>query len=584
MQDVALITRKLGLAETKKTKKPVVVEHVHYDKDGNPGIFEVHGYPIFDSAGNVNQMIEYSLDITERKEAEEALKKSEAKYQNLIENANNAIISTNKEGIIISFNIRAEEMFGYSRDEILGKSILLLSPQRDRGREEKVLEMLKNTDKLDIIETTREGKGLRKDGQEFPLEASVFSLEVHEEYIITSIIRNITERKKMEKQLLQSEKLRSLGELAGGVAHDFNNVLAAIIGRAQLLKMYMESPPGVQEKRKSAHEFKKGLEIIEKAAFDGAETIKRIQEFARKRKDDKQFSIVDINELINHALEFTQVKWKDEAESKGIKINIQKEFTPIPTTRGSATELREVFTNLINNAVDAMSEGGNVTIKTSKEDGYISIKLGDTGCGIPKSIQNKIFDSFFTTKGEQSTGLGMSVSHGIISRHQGTIKIDSVVGQGTTFTIMLPISENTAGKEENIETRPKDQMRGRILIVEDEEEVRNVLSAILTHAGHEVEVVSDGNQGIEAFKEKEFDLAFTDLGMPGMSGWQVAKKMKDINGRVPVAVITGWDMQLDESELKSKWIDFMIKKPFEVEQILNLVQEGMVLRDRFKEA
>jgi len=395
--------------------------------------------------------------------------------------------------------------------------------------------------------------------------------------------RAYNELESTQKQLINVEKMKALGEMSAGIAHDFNNVLAAILGRAQLLKMNIESPPRQQERRKSLLELKDGLAIIEKAAKDGAETVRRIQEFARRKDDDKYFTSVEINEIINHALEFTRARWKDEAEAKGTVITIQKVLSPLPPVAGSTSELGEVFTNLINNALDAMPQGGHITIKTFKEDSHICMKVEDTGIGIPKALKDRIFDPFFSTKGPHSTGLGLSVSYGIINRHRGTITVDSIEGQGTTFTITLPIAEKIV-KEEKEKSFEGEQRKARILVIEDEEEVRNVLSAILTTGGHEVEVASDGMQGIELFTKKEFDLVFTDLGMPVMSGWQVAEKIKSINGRVPVALITGWNIKLEKSEMKDKYVDLVIQKPFEIHQVLRLVQEGIELRDRFNAA
>ena len=213
-------------------------------------------------------------------------------------------------------------------------------------------------------------------------------------------------------------------------------------------------------------ELKKGLEVIEKASKDGAETVRRIQEFARRRDEDKYFTAVNLNEILENALEFTKVSWKNNAESKGIKINIQKDFSTIPTTSGSGAELREVFTNLINNAVDAMPQGGQITIKTIKEKSCIFVKVEDEGVGIPKDTRDRIFDPFFTSKGPQSSGLGMSVSYGIISRHKGTITVDSIEGKGTTFTIKLPISEKII-KDEPIKpiAEEEKQRKASILVI-----------------------------------------------------------------------------------------------------------------------
>jgi CheY-like chemotaxis protein/anti-sigma regulatory factor (Ser/Thr protein kinase) len=388
----------------------------------------------------------------------------------------------------------------------------------------------------------------------------------------------------MENRLYQSEKLKSLGELAGGVAHDFNNVLAAILGRVQLLKMQFAPPPGIREKRKSMLDLIKSLDIIERASFDGAETVRRIQEFSRKRSDDKDFTRVDINELLENVLDFTSVRWKDEAESKGIQITIQKDFSPLPPTLGSASELREVFTNLIHNALDAMMQGGKITIKTSRENNHISIELADTGAGIPEDLKNRIFDPFFTTKGVQSTGLGMSISYGIINRHQGTIVVDSVEGEGTTFTITLPILADAREKRDTGGAMTGRKEKARVLIVDDEDEVRQLLSDILTSEDHDVKVAGDGPQALELFKRSDFDMVFTDLGMPVMSGWDVAEAVKSINKSVPVAIITGWNVDLQETEMKERGVDLIAFKPFEVNRVLHLVQEGMELRERLKKA
>ena len=557
-------------------------ETVHKNQDGTYTEVECNTSVIKDNQGNSIAGVAIVRDVSERKRFEEALKQSEEKYQNLIENANDAVISANREGIIVTLNKKAEEMYGYNREELLGKSVLLLVPPSQREKQKKAFEKLKTITNAAGFRRTMETIAFGKDGKEFPVEASMFGSEIRGEHILTSFVRDITERKEMEQKLLQSEKLKSLGELSGGVAHDFNNVLAAILGRVQLLKMHLNPPIGKEEKRKSVLELEKGLEIIEKASLDGAETVRRIQEFSRRRVDDKEFTQVDINELIDNSLEFTRVRWKNEAESKGIRIDIQKEFSPLAPVIGSPSELREVFTNLINNSIDAMPRGGQIKIKTFEKNSHISIRIEDTGDGISNEVKARIFDPFFTTKGPQSTGLGLSVSYGIINRHRGTIMLDSVEGEGTTFVIQFPLFEKEdwqKDKEEAVD-RVRKQEKARILVVEDEEDVRQLLSDILTDGGHEVNTASNGSQGIRTFQEKNFDLVFTDLGMPGMSGWRVAEEVKKINKNTPVALITGWGVQLKESELEKSGADFIVHKPFRLEQILTLVRDGMELRKR----
>jgi PAS domain S-box-containing protein len=266
----------------------------------------------------VKRVVE-QLEVERRlSETELKLKESEEKYHDLIEFANVGIIAVENDKIV-QINKRAEEIYGYSKEELISQSLDILIPEKYRKKYREILnEILKSGKAKKMI---FEEEGIRKDGSSFPLEIS-FSLSHRGENTLTiiAVVRDITERKKMEEKLIQSEKLSALGELAGGVAHDFNNMLAAILGRVQLLRMHNSPLPGVREKRKSVRELQKGLEIIEKAAMDGAETVRRIQEFSRRRSDDKDFTQVDVNELINSALEFTRMRWKDAAESKGIKI------------------------------------------------------------------------------------------------------------------------------------------------------------------------------------------------------------------------------------------------------------------------
>ena len=550
-------------------------------KDGKVISVEENIVYFTDKEGNITGAVGILRDISERKKAEREIRDGKEFLEKIIQGSKDGIVICDEMGSVISVNESMEQILGLSKEELIGKhsSELIID---DKSEREKVLEKMGELFEKGFV--SYETRFKRKDGHHVDIECytSIIKDDKGNTIAGVSIERDITEKKKMEQQLLQSEKLKSLGELSGGVAHDFNNVLAAILGRVQLLKIQFKPPSGKQEKRKSMLDLMKSLEIIERASLDGAETVRRIQEFSRKRTDDKNFTQSDINQLLDNALEFTSVRWKNEAESKGIKINIQKEYSSLPSTLGSAAELREVFTNLINNALDAMPQGGSIKIKTYKENSHIFVKIEDTGAGIPEDIRSRIFDPFFTTKGVQSTGLGMSISYGIIHRHKGTIAVNSCEGKGTTFTIKLPILEKLLEKKGTVVTIPRRQRKARILVLDDEEDVGQLLSDILASEGHEVEVASNGSQGIEMFKKKSFDMVFTDLGMPSMSGWEVAEKIKTINRRVPVALVTGWNIELKDQEMRDKNIDLVIHKPFEVEQVLRSVHEVMVLGDRLK--
>jgi PAS domain S-box-containing protein len=508
------------------------------------------------------------------------LKRSEDQYHGLVENANDAVISTRRDGSITGFNKKAEQIFGYARDEILGKSVILLSPPHLREMQLRMFEEFRSAGTSPFIGKTMEGTGFRKDGVEFPFEGSIFLVEANGECQFTVLVRDISERRKMEELLLQTEKLTSLGEFAGGVAHNFNNILAVILGRTQLLRRCIAAPAGKEEKRKFVDELMKSLDIIEKASFDGADTVRRIQDFAGKKPIEAQGAAgIDLNEIVEQTLEFTRVKWHDDAGMKGITISIEKALSSLPAVRGNPSELREVFVNLLNNAIDALPGGGIIRIRTGVAAGNAVVTVEDTGVGMHKETRNKIFDPFFTTKGVQAAGLGMSVCYGIIRRHNGTITVDSVENRGTICCLTFPACAGSMKENKQEDALPVKPRKARILVVEDEDEVRELLKDILTDGGHEVAFASDGQKGLALFQEKTFDLVFTDLGMPGMSGWEVAEQIKRLSGETPVALITGWEVKQKKQELKSKGVDVVLKKPFRVEEILSLVHDLMAARD-----
>ena len=502
--------------------------------------------------------------------------RDQEKFKAMCEGVRLAILLLDPETMkILDCNRYTEDSLGYSREELIGiEHIFAIIPQGDREKAPHLFTEIAKKGGTGFYELSF----TKKDGSVIIGEISGAVISYQEKSLMQLMIKDITEKKGMEERLLQTKKLTSLGELAGGVAHDFNNMLATIIGRTQLLRKSIETPLGVAERSKSIRDLKKSLEIIEKAAFDGAETVRRIQEFSGRREDDRHFSSVNLKEVVEQALEFTRVRWKNEAELKGIPISIQKKISPVPPIAGNSTELREVLINLIINAIEAMPDGGSIKINIYRQKHYAFVKVEDTGTGISNAIGERIFDPFFTTKGVQSTGLGLSVSYGIINRHRGTITVESVEGKGTTFTIKLPLSERAGEEtrdEKEVNIVQKEQRKGRILVIEDEEDVRELLKDVLRDGGHEVETAPDGKQALEIFKKDRFDLVFTDLGMPGMSGWQVAEEIKKINGKIPIALITGWKVQLDKTKLKESGVDFVINKPFLIHHILQLVEQGL---------
>ncbi len=550
-------------------------------KDGSDIVTLVSPRPLFDKNGVFEASFAVVSDITSRKLAEQEIRNARDFLENVFRTTLDGIIVTDHMGTIIRINRAVEKMLGYRGSELIGRHITELgsadNAHMQRGRH--MLEQLLEKGSVENWET----EWHRKDGSICFVECSISYVLDHSGTPIHSVaaVRDISERKQIEAQMLQVEKLKSLGELAGGVAHDFNNVLTAVLGRAQLMKRELEAPNRNAERRRSSPRIMKGLETIERAALDGAETVRRIQEFSRKSDGDRKFTGVDLKKIIRGAVEFTRARWKDDAEARGIRYHIYTRLTNLPPVAGNEAELREVFTNLINNALDAMPGGGSLSFTGSLRDQTVHIKVRDTGQGISAEVRDRIYDPFFTTKGPQSTGLGMSVSYGIVSRHNGTISLESREGRGTTFLLTFPVAGEAKASQ------PKaagllEQQAIKILIIDDERDVLELLHDVLQTGGHTAVAASSGPEGIDIFRNDHFDIVFTDLGMPEMSGWQVADEIKKLSPATPVVLITGWEMQNQKKKLARHGIDLVLNKPFQITQILQIVHQAVQLNSNKK--
>jgi len=376
--------------------------------------------------------------------------------------------------------------------------------------------------------------------------------------------------KEAQEQLFQSEKLRALGEMAGGVAHDFNNLLGAILGRAQLLLL---STP--DEKTK------KGLKIIEKVALDGAETVRRIQEFTRLRADEN-FVKLDINEILRESLEITEHKWKDEAQKKGVLIQVETFLSKDPPlVAGNPSELREVFVNMILNAIDAMPRGGTFSLSTKPKEDHILALVTDTGSGMSEEVRRKVFDPFFSTKGTKGTGLGMSLAYGIILRHNGKILIESQEGKGSTFTVKLPMYK-IDDKKRIQDKKPEETWTENIMIINDEPAILELLCDILNSKGHRAAAVNNSLKGLELFEKEDFGIVFTDLSMLERDGWEVTNKLKSLNPEVVIITIAEVGAQVDREKLKANSVDLLMTKPFEVKRLFEVLYQAKRIKRKIE--
>ncbi len=405
------------------------------------------------------------------------------------------------------------------------------------------------------------------------IEAAAAQAQQAEEHV-TELSHYIAEQERIREQFSQLEKLSALGELASGVAHDFNNTLAGILGRAQLL-LRTDNPEKIR----------RGLNIIIKSAEDGAKTVKRIQDFARQRKDH-DFAPIALDQLLLDVREITRPRWKDQAEAANVQINLDLQIRSRARVMGDDSELREVLINMVFNAVDAMPNGGCLTLATEEHESSLVISVKDTGIGMDSDVRSRIFDPFFTTKGKAGLGLGLAVSFGIIRRHEGEIEVDSEPGRGTQFRIILPLAqceEAAPGTEavaalaelpsmsNAVSSRSEDQPR--ILVVDDEADVRELLRDILELEGCRVYLAEGGREALALFDAREFDGVFTDVGMPGMSGWELAHEIRTRSATIPIAVVTGWGDAVGSTEQKNAGVEWVVTKPFAAERIAELAHE-----------
>ena len=359
-----------------------------------------------------------------------------------------------------------------------------------------------------------------------------------------------------QHQLVQSAKLNALGEMAGGVAHDFNNILAAILGRTQLLLRSMENP-----------EIRRQLVVIEQAALDGASTVRRVQEFTRLRQDE-HFETVDIRQVQRDVVEFTRPAWMTNAKKRGIHVEVRQFVESSQPVAGNASELREVFTNLILNALDAMPFGGLILVTSQDTGDRVVVHVRYTGIFMDAETQARIFDPFFTTKPVKGTGLGLSVAYGIVTRHHGTISVDSQAGLGTEFVLTFPTGhEPHAGALEARPGAPAELARMRILVIDDEEPVLDVLADMFRNRGQEVRTAIGGEAGIAEFQRFHPQVVFSDLGMPDVNGWDVARRVKSQAPETPVVLVTGWGSQLEEGTAQARGVDLIMAKPFSMDDV-----------------
>lgn len=359
---------------------------------------------------------------------------------------------------------------------------------------------------------------------------------------------------KQQKHLLQQERLRALGQMASGIAHDFNNALTSILGFSELM---LEQPEMLGKKEMTV----KFLQKINIAAKDAGNIVRRLREFYREREEGENFLPVDLNGLVEQTISLTEPKWKAQAQAANKDIKIASRLEPLPKISGNESELREVLTNLIFNAVDAIPHGGTITFLTRMEKDLAVLEIKDTGSGMSQEVRQHCFEPFFTTKGNRGSGLGLAMVYGVVQRHNGTIEIESEPGKGTAFVIHFPLSNETQKEAAQAQAHKSSQANLHILVIEDEQPVREVITQYLCHDGHHVVAAADGEAALKEFEVGRFDLVISDGGLPGISGERLVSQLKKASPALPVIMLTGYADYLRENGQKLEGIDLILSKP-----------------------
>ena len=537
-------------------------------KDGSRvAVFSSH--TIVQGAGGAHELFCIDIDLTELKRAEEQIQLQSV----ALSSAANGIIITDRSGRIVWVNTAFTQVSGYTLADVQGHSPRILKSGKQSAEFYRDLWAKITAGQVWHGELTNQ----RKDGTLFTEDMTITPVRATGQAIthFVAIKQDITARKQMEtdlrdrnrelgealaalretqQQVIQQENLRSLGQMASGIAHDFNNALSPIIGFSELM---LQAPAVLADTAKVT----KYLQVINSAGQDAANVVRRMREFGRQRPTDQDFQSIDLPKVIHQTILLTQPRWKDQAQAAGRSIRIDTDVPPVPPIVGVESELRELLTNLIFNAVDALADTGTITVSVAADGDAVRLSVRDTGGGMTEEVRRRCLEPFFTTKGKQGTGLGLSMVYGIVQRHNGTLDIASEVGRGTTVSIRLPI-QSTQLETARVVSPPRLAQSLRVLVVDDQAQVCDLAAVFLTQDGHTVETAEHGLAALARLQASQYDVVLTDQAMPQMNGEQLAHAIHLSQPGLPVILMTGFGDLMKAAGQMPPHVRSILSKPF----------------------
>jgi two-component system, cell cycle sensor histidine kinase and response regulator CckA len=537
---------------------------------GRPLWLETHAVPLRNERDEIVSLLGVTRDVTERKRAEEEIREKEGKYRGLFETAKDGIFMLD-ETVFTDCNQKGAEMYGLTKKEVIGRSPFEFAPERQPdGRLSADVAGEKTRAAQNSVPQIFEWQLLRADGSFFDVEITLSRLELGGKVYLQAIVRDISERRRLEQERLKSQKLESLGTLAGGIAHDFNNLLQGIFGYISMAKMTLD-----QKERSKAM-----LEQAEKALHQSVNLTTQLLTFSRGGKPVKK--LFSLQPLIENSARFAL-----SGSSTTYELRIDPGLWQIEADEG---QLGQVIQNIVLNADQAMPFGRSVVISArniSASDASLPqelngrdavlIAIQDSGVGIPEQYLCKIFDPYFTTK-EKGSGLGLATSYSIIKSHGGLVRVRSEVGKGTTFLFYLPGSGENMQKSESkaIQAGPR---KGRILVMDDEEMIRMVAEEILNELGHEVALADKGETALDAYRAaraagRPFDIVILDLTIRGgMGGVETMRKLLEVDPEVKTIVSSGYSDDAALANYREQGFRAFLKKPYDMRALQDMLQD-----------